>query len=46
MDEVTPWVSDYFLNLATSYGSDYKTFPATKKAKKCQLKKVRTSASV
>lgn len=41
MDEVTPWIKDYFLNLATTYGSDFETVPPAEKVRRCQLKKVR-----
>ena len=46
MNEVTPWISDYFTNLATAYGSNYNTVPPAEKLKKCQLKKVRKIVSV
>ena len=40
MNEVTPWISDYFINLATTYGSKYHTASPAEKLRKCQLKKV------
>ncbi|KAF9778951.1 hypothetical protein BJ322DRAFT_1173015 [Thelephora terrestris] len=43
MNEVTPWIKDYFLNLATTHGSDFNTVPPAPKLKKCQLRKVLTS---
>lgn len=46
MDEVTPWIKDYFLHLATIYGSHFDTVPPTEKVKRCQLKKVRRAVSI
>ena len=46
MNEVTPWISDYFTNLATIYGSDYLSAPPVEKLRKCQLKKVHLAISV
>ena len=44
MNEVTPWISDYFKNLATTYGSSYDAAPPTEKLRKCQLKRVRQAS--
>ena len=41
MDDVKPWIKAYFLNLATTYGSNFDSAPPVEKVKKCQLKKVR-----
>lgn len=46
MDEVKPWISDYFINLATTHGSQFYSAPPVEKTRKCQLKKVRQAASV
>ena len=46
MNEVTPWISDYFTNLAITYGSSYNDAPKTEKLKRCQLKKVRKNVPV
>jgi len=46
MNEVTPWISDYFTNLATTYGSNYLAAPPMEKLRKCQLKKVCRAVSV
>lgn len=46
MDDVKPWIKDYFLILATKYGSKFDTAPPTEKVKRCQLKKVRGAVSV
>jgi len=46
MNEVTPWISDYFTNLATTYGSNYLSAPPVEKLRKCQVKKVYRVASV
>ena len=40
MNELTPWIRDYFLNLATLHGSSYNTAPPVEKTRRCQLKRV------
>lgn len=46
MDEVAPWIKEFFLNLATTLGSNYNTLPPIERSRKCQLKKVREGVLV